>query len=77
MKAGDIVRLVKSPAGLRDDADLRTKKLFELYFGRCFPITELDGGFVKLDVGEVVGEPSYMHTIWIEPEFVEMVKKLN
>ena len=74
MKAGDLVRIVKIPAGVRDDDDLCTKKLFDLCLGRCFPIIKLDDGFVVLDVGEAGGEPSYMQTIWIEPEFVELVK---
>ena len=74
MKPGDIVRIVQIPAGLRDDEDLRTKSLFELCLGRSFPVAEIERGLIKLDVGKVVGEPSYMHTIWIEPELVEIVK---
>ena len=74
MKAGDVVRVVRIPAGLRDDDDLRTRTLFEFCLGRSFPIAELDGGRLRLDVGEVVGEASYMHSIYIEPEFVEIVE---
>jgi hypothetical protein len=77
MKAGDIVRVVRSPGGLWDDDDLRTKALFELCVGRCFPVVELDAGFVKLDVGKVMGQPSYVHTICIEPEFLELVEESN
>jgi len=74
MKAGDIIRVVKAPPGLRDDDDLRTKTLFELCVGRTFAIVEIEAGLLQLDVGEVVGEPSYMQSIWIEPEFAELVE---
>jgi hypothetical protein len=73
MKVGDVVRVVRIPEGLRDDDDLQTKTIFERCLGRCFPVIELDGGFVQLHVGEVVGEASYMHSIYIEPEFIEVV----
>jgi hypothetical protein len=44
-----------------------TQGLFDACLGRVFPVAGLDKGFVELHVGEVVGEESYMHSIWIEP----------
>ena len=74
MKVGDRVRMTGLPPGLQDKG-MGTKKLFELCRGRVFPIIDFDDyGLLELHVGEVVGEPDYMHSIWIEPEFVEVVE---
>lgn len=73
MKAGDQIRIIGVPPDLPDD-DLGTKRLFELCLGRVFPIAGFNGELLELDVGEVLGEPSYMHTIYIEPEFVEAIE---
>ncbi len=48
-----------------------TQALFEACVGRVFRIEGIDdNGLLELHVGEVVGEDSYMHTIWIETNFV-------
>jgi hypothetical protein len=73
MQKGDVVRVTQIPEGLPDADDLRTKAIFELCLGRSFPIAGIERGLVQLDVGEVVGQPAYMQTIFIEPEFVEVV----
>ena len=74
MKAGDKVRITGLPPGLQDN-EMRTKEILELCLGRVFPIVDFDDyGLLELHVGEVVGEPDYMHSIWIEPEFVEVVE---
>jgi hypothetical protein len=44
-----------------------TQALFAACVGRVFPIAGTDNGLLELHVGEVVGEESYMHSIWIEP----------
>ena len=75
MKIGDFVRVVKIPAGLRDDGDLRTKSLFDLCLGRVFPIAGMQDGLIELHVGEVVAEPAFIHSIYIEPEYLEVVKR--
>ena len=74
MKKGDLVRIVRVPPGLRDDLDLSTKSLFDLCIGRVFPIVEVRDGLIELHVGEVVASASYMHSIYIEPEYLEMVE---
>ena len=77
MKVGDIIRVVKVPAGLRDDGDLRTKTLFDLCLGKTFPIVGIDANRIELHVGELLGELSYIHSIYIEPENVEVVEISN
>jgi hypothetical protein len=80
MKIGDRIRIVKLPDGLVDDDHFRTRTLFELCFGRTFPIAgiqpvpEIGSDLLELEVGEVVGDPAYMHSIRIEREFVELVE---
>jgi hypothetical protein len=75
MKVGDRVRVTSIPPVLPDDPELRTKHLFELCVGRVFPIAVLQGELLELEVGEVMGEPAYMHSIWIEPQFVRLVRR--
>ena len=82
MKVGDRVRVIGFPEGLPDN-DMQTKQVFELCLGRIFPIEDikqvedLPYGLVELLVGEVVGEADYMHSIWVEPEFLEVVDTTN
>jgi hypothetical protein len=73
MKKGDLVRIVGVPPGLRDEGDLPSKRIFDLCLGRIFPIARFQGHLLELEVGHVVGELAYMHSIWIESEFVEFV----
>jgi len=73
MKAGDIVRVIKVPAGLPDDS----KKLFELCLGRCFPVKGIDDGRIELLVGEVVGEPGYVQSIYLWPDEIEPAENSN
>lgn len=77
MKVGDLIRIVKVTAGLRDDDDLRTKTLFDHCLGKTFPIAGIDANRIELHVGEVFGKPSHIHSIYIEPEFVEVVENSN
>ena len=65
MKIGDLVVVTGVPGALPDG--MGTRELFEKCLGRTFPIVGFENGLVELEVGEVLGEPSYMHSIWIEP----------
>jgi hypothetical protein len=82
MKVGDKVRVIGIPEGLPDN-DIQTKQIFELCLGRIFPIEDLKQvedlpcELVELLVGEVVGEADYMHSIWVESEFLEVVNTAN
>jgi hypothetical protein len=65
MKIGDLVVITGVPSTLPDG--MGTRELFEKCLGRAFAIVGFENGLVELEVGEVLGEPSYMHSIWIEP----------
>ena len=79
MKAGDVVRLVGIPPNLPDD-DLKTRTIFEKCLGQVFLIAgmkSIDGlpnPLVELEVGAVVGDEYWKHTIWIEPEYVQLIE---
>lgn len=69
MNIGDSVEVVAVPKSL--PAGMGTQALFEACVGRVFPIAGIDdNGLLELQVGEVVGEESYMHSIWIEASCV-------
>ena len=72
MKIGDKVRIVTIPPVL-PDGDIRTKSLFEECLGRTFPIVGFQDHLLELEVGEARGEAPSMHSIWIEPDHVELV----
>jgi len=53
-----------------------TKRVFLLSLGRQFNIrarNPLD--WLELHVGRVVGEKPYIHVIWIEPDYVRVVRR--
>ena len=76
MRIGDSIRVLKLPCRLPDE---ETKSLFELCLGRIFPVVRIipvpdaASELLELEVGEVVGKPPCIHSIWIEKEFVEIV----
>jgi len=78
MKAGDLVKLVGIPSDAKDDEELQTRTLFEKCVGKTFLVAEmetvegLNQQLAKLDVGHVLGEPSYRHTIWVEEEYLQV-----
>ncbi len=80
MNVGDQVRIVGIPPGLNDSDELRTRSLLEKCVGQVFEVTGLqsveglDFPFIGLDVGHMVGAQSWEHTIWIEPQYVELAE---
>jgi hypothetical protein len=72
MKIGDKVRIKSLPSEL-PEGELKTRSLFELCVGRVFPIVGVQGNLLELEVGETLGKKPYMDSIWIEPEYVELV----
>jgi hypothetical protein len=78
MKACDTVRLIGIPSNLRDDEGLQTHTLFEKCLGQSFVVVgvELIEGvpypLAKLDVGHVLGEEPWKHTIWVEPDYLQV-----
>jgi hypothetical protein len=77
MKVGEIVRVVQIPEGLQDEQDFPTKTVFEICLGKTFPIMGIENNMIELHVGELRGKASYLETIYIEPEFVEIVETSN
>jgi hypothetical protein len=79
MKAGDAVKLVGIPPNLEDEEDLRTRTLFEKCLGQSFVVAGVESidsvpiPLAKLDVGHVVGEEPWKHTIWVEPEYLQLI----
>jgi hypothetical protein len=79
MKAGDTVKLVGVPPNLKDEEDLRTRTLFEKCLGQTFVVAgmeSIDGmpiPLAKLDVGDVIGEEPWKHTIWVEQEYLQLI----
>ena len=73
MKIGDRVRIVGIPKGLKDDRELKTKTVFTKCLGKVFKVEGFQHELIELNVGRVLGKRSYMETIYIEPEFVDVV----
>ena len=78
MKAGDLVKLIGVPPDLRDVEDLRTRALFQKCLGLTFMVSAVESGeglpypLARLDVGHILGEQPRMHTIWVEPQYLQL-----
>ncbi len=78
LKKGDKVKLIGIPPDVRDDEHLQTRTLFEKCLGHVFVVTEIEKTedfpepFARLEVGHVVGEKRYSHTIWVERKYLEL-----
>jgi hypothetical protein len=79
MKAGDVVKLVGVPTKLSDDENLQTRSLFEKCLGQVFIVGGVESvegmqtPLARLDVGDVIGQETWRHTIWVEPEFLQLI----
>lgn len=80
ISAGTMVTVVSVPEDLNEDLpgdDMRTKELFLGCVGRSFEVVSVTADketrFLELEVGEVFGEPAYLHSIWIEERYVSAV----
>jgi hypothetical protein len=78
VKAGDTAKLVGIPPNVADKGEMQTRTLFEKCLGRTFVIAAMESveglpyPLAKLDVGHVIGEEPWKHTIWVEPEYLEL-----
>jgi hypothetical protein len=72
------VKLVGIPPDVRDEEDMQTRTLFKECLGRTFVVANVDSfdgapfPLAKLDVGHVVEEEPFEHTIWVEPQYLEV-----
>jgi hypothetical protein len=77
MKAGETVMLVGIPPNLSDEEDMPTRTFFEKCLGKSFVVEAVESvegvpfPLAKLEVGHVIGEESWKHTIWVEPEYLQ------
>ena len=72
LKVGDKIKVIgyrpgKYPPGVEDE--MGTEKLFKSLVGRCYAIKGFD------DYGHIELQPKRLHTIWIEPDLVELAKE--
>lgn len=66
------VRLVAIPSGLEDYPDFLTKSTLEKCVGHEFLVAGFnDLGMAELGIESVTGDMG--ETIWVEPEFLELV----
>lgn len=72
MKIGDKVRMLAAPPDL-PEGELNTQSLFKLCIGQRFSIVGFQGRLLELEVGEILGKKPCMDSIWIEPEYVELI----
>jgi hypothetical protein len=69
MKAGDKVQLISILPNLRDEGEMQTLTLFQKCLGQSFTVdgVEIVEGLpfpvARLDVGHVLGEEPWKHTI--------------
>ena len=79
MRVGDTVKVIGVPTNVHNDDEFRTRIWFEKCLGKTFTVAGLEAvaglpfQLIQLDVGHVLGQPSYMHTICVEPEYLEPV----
>ncbi len=71
LRIGDTIRVTgyrpgKYPPGLTDE--MGTEKLFMSLVGRSYKIRGFD------DYGNIELRPKRLHTVWIEPDLVELVQ---
>ena len=78
MRKGDSVKLVGIPPLLIDTEELPTRTLFEKCLGRTFVVVGLEHieglpyPLARLDVGHVLGEETWKHTICVEPRYLQV-----
>ena len=79
VRIGDKVRLIGVPPNIHDGERLQTRPLFEKCLGQTFTVAGLETveglpyQLVRLDVGHILGQAPYLETIWVEPEYLELV----
>jgi hypothetical protein len=73
MEVGQKVRVVKVSDVVSDEDGFDTKKKLTQCVGKVFVVTMLQGGLLGIDVGALSGKPSYLETIFIEKNCVEVV----
>ena len=74
VEIGDRLRLKGIPPAV-SEAEPETQAIFRRCMGRVFSVAGYAKGLIELEVGRVVGRFPVAHSIWVEPEFLERVKR--
>lgn len=76
IKIGDKVRVLKVPPAVKKEMPAETRRLFRRCVGKVLRVDGLGRcGFLELNVNAAGSQATpAAHTIWIEPECVELVK---
>lgn len=73
VKPGDRARLIRMP----DIVNSELKKIFEKCVGHVFPVGDvlsIEGvTLIDLEIGELFGRKSYMESIYVEYDCVEVI----
>jgi hypothetical protein len=83
IRVGDFVRVVEIPPDvpryekLPSAEEMQTQAVFNRCLGRAFRIEAFDEERIELLVGAVMKRPAYEHTIFLEPKFVELARRLK
>ena len=78
MKAGDTAKLIGIPPNVRNDEEFETRSLFEKCVGKSFVIDAVESfngvpfPLARIDVGQVIGKQPWVHSIWVEMEYLEL-----
>jgi hypothetical protein len=72
---GDAIRVTGFSKFIVDSKKFKTRTILEKCVGRLFPVMGFQKDWIELHLGKILGKHTWNDTIWIEPEFVELVRK--
>jgi hypothetical protein len=72
---GDTIRVTGFSKFIVDSKKFKTRTILEKCVGLLFPVMGFQKDWIELHLGEILGKHTWNDTIWIEPEFVELVTK--
>ena len=79
LAVGDRIRVRGIPPDVRRDIyeeeESKTRTVFEISLGRVSPVKAFDDDRVELHVDKVMSRPAHQHSVWLEPQFIELVAK--
>src|SRR4029077_7941376 len=75
LKVCDKIRVIGIHPKVVDTEEFKTRTILETCVGRTFQIKGFQKDWAEIHVGRFVGRRSWEETIWIEPEYMELVKQ--
>jgi hypothetical protein len=62
-----------APTRVIGDSEFETRSILERCVGLTFPVMGFNTqGMIQIDVGELAGKASYLESIWIERDCVQL-----